>query len=224
MCGRYIFAEEPKNLCKRFNIKEALSGARLEIEPMYNIAPGFLVPVIIKNSPNTLEIMKWGLIPHWAKDPKIGNRLINARAETVAQKPSFRESFKVRRCLVPATGFYEWKKTGNDRAPYLIQMKTNEVFSFAGIYDVWKDVEGKEFKTFSIITTQANKPVKPIHHRMPVILEAKDEESWLDKKTTPDNLQKLLMPYPEGKLEAYTVSIKVNNPRNQGKELVNKAC
>lgn len=223
MCGRYLLTEEPKRLYKRFGVKEGSKDSRLKIEPMYNISPGFLVPVITKNSPNTLCIMKWGLIPHRAKDPKIGNRLINARAETVAQKPGFKVSFRTKRCLIPATGFYEWKKTVNDVVPYLIQMKTHKVFSFAGIYDVWKDVEGKEFKTFAIITTQANKLIEPIHLRMPVIFETKTEKIWLDDESQPNKLQDLLKPFPNNKLEAYPVSIKVSNPRNQGKELVNKA-
>ncbi len=221
MCGRYIFTEEPRKLYKRYDI-EASKKIQLEIKTMYNIAPGFLVPVITGNSPNAIEIMKWGLIPHWAKDPKIGYKLINARAETVAQKPGFRASFRNKRCLVPATGFYEWQPTKAGKVPHLIQMKSREIFSFAGIFDVWKDVEGKEFKTFSIITTSPNELMQPIHNRMPVILKKKQEELWLEKEAPEESLIKLLKPFPENKMEAFIVSTRVNSPRNQDKELIQK--
>lgn len=221
MCGRYIFTEEPRKLYRRYDVG-ASKKIQLETQAMYNIAPGSLVPVVTRNSLNTIEIMKWGLIPHWAKDPKIGYKLINARAETVAQKPSYRSSFKNKRCLVPATGFYEWQQTKEGKVPHLIQMKNHEIFSFAGIYDVWKDIESKEFKTFSIITTAPNELMEPIHNRMPVILDKKEENLWLEKETQEEDLIKALNPFPGTKMEAFIVSSKVNSPRNQGKELIQK--
>lgn len=222
MCGRYIFAEEAVKLYERYGVKKGSKNKQLHLEAKYNIAPGSLVPVITRESPNLIKIMRWGLIPHWAKDPKIGYKLINARAESIDTKPSFRSSFKHKRCLIPATGFYEWKKTSHEKLPYLIQFKTRGIFSFAGIYDIWKDVEGVGFETFTIITTKPNKLVEPMHNRMPVILEKKYEDSWLDEKTDINKLLDMLKPYPGQELEAYKVSTKVNSPKNQGKELISK--
>lgn len=223
MCGRYLFAKKPKEIYKRYNIPKQ---EQLGTNPMYNIYPGARVPVITRNSPNKVEIMKWGLIPSWSKDPKIGNKLINARGETVHQKPSFRISFKNKRCLIPATGFYEWgtikDENSSSKIPYLIQLKTRSIFSFAGIYDIWKDAEGKEFKTFSIITTSANKLMEPIHHRMPVILEKENEDTWLDSSSQPEKLLKLLVPFANKGLEYFTVSSKVNSPKNQDKDVITK--
>jgi len=223
MCGRYIFAQESKVLYKRYDVPIDLVSEHVAAGPMYNISPGSLVSVITKNSPNSIEIMKWGFIPHWARDPRIGSRLINARAETLAQKSSFKHSFEERRCLVPATGFYEWMQEGNDKVPYLIQLRDKDIFSFAGLYDIWQDVEGKQFKTFCIITTEANKLMRSIHLRMPAILSRNEEKTWLNPQNSPDKLQKLLKPYEHSRMEAYPVSNKVNNPRNQGEELIKKA-
>lgn len=222
MCGRYLLAEKPERIYKRYNISKENIAKQLKLDPMYNIAPGAITPVITRNSPNKLELMKWGLIPHWAKDPKIGYKMINARAETIADKPSFRGPFKKHRCLVPASGFYEWKKLENEKTkiPYLIKNKSDELLSFAGLYDVWRDAENKEFKTFTIITTAPNELMSPIHNRMPVLLEKEEEKAWLDSETIPEDLLKLLDPYPSALLEAYTVSQDVNNPRNQGVELL----
>ncbi|MCK4287790.1 MAG: SOS response-associated peptidase, partial [Bacteroidales bacterium] len=148
-----------------------------------------------------LSFFRWGLIPFWAKDLSIGNRLINARAETVTQKPSFKNSFQQKRCLVLSDGFYEWKK-GKDKIPYRVFLKNNALFSMAGIWDTWKDAEGKPIHSFAIITTSPNELMKNIHQRMPVILNINDEKNWLENNNT-DELSKLLKPYPSDEMTAY---------------------
>lgn len=164
--------------------------------------------------------MRWGLIPFWAKDPKIGYKMINARAETVNEKPSFKHSLKNKRCIVPASGFYEWLKSEKQKIPFYIKPKDQEYFSFAGLYDVWKDAEGKEIKSYTIITTTPNIKMAKIHDRMPVILKVADEDKWLDQNTDIDELLKLLKPYPDSEMEIYSVSDLVNSPRNDNKDLI----
>jgi putative SOS response-associated peptidase YedK len=165
--------------------------------------------------------MKWGLIPFWAKDPRIGNRLINARAETIAEKPSFKSALKANRCLVPASGFYEWKEIGGRKMPFLFQLKDISLFSFAGLYDVWKDEQKNEIKTFTIITTNANSFMAPIHDRMPVILTPENENIWLDNAINDvPQLLPLLKPYPDETMEMYPVSPAVNNPKTDSPELI----
>src|SRR5512138_124256 len=147
--------------------------------PRFNIAPTQDVPIIIRRSPNQLVMMRWGLIPFWAKDEKIGSKLINARAESVAERPAFRTSMKDKRCLVPTTGFYEWKDTAKGKQPYLAKRKDETLFAMAGLYDRWKDHSGNEVLSFTIITTAANDLMAEIHDRMPVVLSRGDEELWL---------------------------------------------
>ena len=164
--------------------------------------------------------MRWGLVPFWATDPKIGNRMINARSESAAVKPSFREPFKSKRCLVPSTGFYEWQKTNGNKTPHFIHLKSNELFSFAGLYDVWKDPEGKSMKTFTILTTVPNNLLKNIHDRMPVVLEREEEEEWLDPEMGEKDLFiKVLDPFPVAKMFEHVVSQEVNSPQNDGENL-----
>lgn len=217
MCGRFSmhYAEDLKD-------RYRLSDLPLEIKNRYNITPGQDVLVITKNSPNRASFMRWGLIPYWAKDPAIGFRMINARAETIAVKPSFKRSLLHQRCLVPASGFYEWKKTEDKKKiPYNIKLKKLKLFSMAGLYDVWKDVQGKELTTFTIITVDANKLLMPIHSRMPAILSKNEESVWLDKSVKNENiLEKLLKPFDAEKMEVYPVSKKVNSPQNENKDLI----
>lgn len=227
MCGRYILSQEPHKIYGRYHLTKKASN-QIKLGPLYNISPGMLVPIIVPAEPAgeekswQLEIMKWGLVPYWAKDPKIGYRLINTRAETINQKPSFKKSFKSKRCLIPSDGFYEWKKVNDEKVPYLIKLKSSEIFSLAGIFDIWYDAENKPFKTFSIITTKANSLVEEIHGRMPVILDRKAEKGWLDRDSSTRNLLELLRPYNPQKMATYTVSQKVNSPQNQGAELIEK--
>ncbi|OGM08174.1 hypothetical protein A2159_01690, partial [Candidatus Woesebacteria bacterium RBG_13_34_9] len=193
MCGRYTLANTA-NFKKRFGIIDKIP----KFNESYNISPSTINPVIVRNSPNRVVLMKWGLVPFWAKDPKIGFRMINARAEDISIKPSFRKPIRVQRCLVPSAGFYEWKKLTledrSERVPFYIKMKQNDIFSFAGIYDIWKDVSGHEMKTYAIITTSANSQMSEIHDRMPVILRKEDEDTYLTKEVFLEDILKLLKP------------------------------
>jgi putative SOS response-associated peptidase YedK len=206
MCGRYGFVPG-KNFDERFQVEHQQET----LLPSYNVAPGATMPVVVRNSPNRVELMKWGLIPFWAKDPKNSYKTINARAETVATSPVFREALKRRRCLVPASGFYEWQQTERGKLPYFIHLKDIELFAFAGLYDVWQDAEGNELRTYTIITTTPNELVQPIHNRMPVILHPDDEAMWIDPKMNDTAaLRALLQPFPNALMEAYPVSRAVN--------------
>ncbi len=219
MCGRYVIYDEEKAL-ERFDAD--LSIKKVDLAPHYNAAPSQQLPTILRNSPNHMEFMRWGLIPAWAKDPSIGYKMINARAETVATKPSFRHAFKSQRCIIPANGFYEWKQSddGKTKIPYYIRRKDHMLFGFAGLWESWNDAEGKEIRSFTIITTTPNKVMEKIHDRMPVILEEKDETTWLDPKNENiQELQSILVPY-ESQLEAIRVSTLVNSPKNQGEVLI----
>src|SRR3990167_1270376 len=175
MCGRYGF-QDPDKIRDYYDIQ----GDLKDLKPRYNAAPAQQLPVILRNAKLHAKIMRWGLIPFWAKDMSIGYKMINARAEGVESKPSYRKPFKSLRCLVPASFFFEWDKVGDNRTPFLIKLKNQDVFSFAGLYDIWKDAENKEFKSFTIITTQPNAKVAKVHDRMPVILTKDEESKWLD--------------------------------------------
>jgi putative SOS response-associated peptidase YedK len=167
--------------------------------------------------------MKWGLVPFWSKEPKVKFSTINARAETIATSPVFREAFKKHRCLVPARGFYEWQKQEDGtKQPYFIHLKSREQFSFAGIWDVWKDAEGKEFKSYAIITTTPNKMMSEIHTRMPVILAKDDEDVWTEADTPIEVLEKLLTSYPNDEMTSYRISTLVNSPANDSPEVLKK--
>ena len=223
MCGRFSLTDIG-SIFSRFGVIIS-KDINKKITPHYNIAPTQKIPVIYKdkNQENRIEFMRWGLVPYWAKDPKIGHKMINARAETLTQKPSFKHLIKSKRCLVPSSGFYEWEKIDKRKVPYYIGIKNSKIFSFAGLYDNWKDSVGSELKTFTIITTNSNNTLKPIHNRMPVILEREFEEDWLDVKTHDfDSLKQMLKPYPDDKMIAYAVSYEVNNPSNDNPELIRK--
>jgi len=216
MCGRFAITHIA-GFWSRFAVIDYLAA----FGPRFNIAPSQLVPIIVSGSSNKAIMMKWGLVPFWAKDPKIGNKMINARAETVSTKPAFRTSFKRKRCLVPATGFYEWKRTKAGKIPHYIHMKDDSYFAFAGLYDRWKDPEGNDLYTFTIITTEANTMMAKIHNRMPVILRTSDEDLWLSKEPLSDaDSRRLLVPYSSSALEAYEVSKEVNSPVNDSEELI----
>ncbi len=207
MCGRFSFSKpERQLLLNRFGLKKI----EIELNPRYNIAPSQKVPVIFNSSPDTLSEAQWGLIPFWAKDEKIGYKMINARAETVADKPAYRDPFRKKRCLIIADSFYEWNKKGGRKTPYRIMRKDSGFFAFAGIYDQWKDIT-----TCSIITTEPNELLKKIHIRMPVILNKEDEGRWLEK---PD--KGLLKPYPAEGMKMYEISSLVNKPENDSEEIM----
>lgn len=214
MCGRYTL-EVTDRLAKRFN----LASVGQNIKSSYNIAPGQNLPTITSNGQVKLKIMNWGLVPFWSKDGKPA--VINARAETINKKPMFKKLFKSKRCLVPASGFYEWKKTKQANNPYFISLKDNKYFAFAGLYDDWISPAGETKTTYTIITTVPNNKIKLIHHRMPVILFRDDEDKWLFDQDS-DQLLSLLVPFPDSKMQIYPVSTRVNNPLNNDKKLLEK--
>ena len=212
MCGRFTFSEF-EGIEERFQIEPQ------NLKPNYNVAPSQDVPVILNNGSNQLALLMWGLIPFWAKDPSIGNKLINARAETIDEKPSFKHSLQRKRCLVVADGFYEWKKEGSTKRPHRITLKSNELFGFAGLWDTWKSPTGDIINSCSIITTTPNDLMAPIHNRMPVILSRDSELVWLDQNIVDSHILKnLLVPYPADLMIAYEVSTLVNSPKNNGPE------
>jgi putative SOS response-associated peptidase YedK len=216
MCGRFALA-----YVRAFHTRFEVIDHAARVEPRFNIAPTQTVPVVVRESTNKVVEMRWGLVPFWAKDPKIGNKMINARAESVATKPAFRTSLKRRRCLVPATGFYEWRLSGKTKQPYYIQTKDGQMFAFAGIYDNWRGPDGGALQSFAIVTTKANAFMSKIHDRMPVILRREHEALWLsDGQLSEDDLGEVLKPYPSGEMRAHTVSTDVNNPRNDSEDLI----
>ncbi len=221
MCGRFSNNAKPKQIETEFKIGKV--NPKL-FTPRYNIAPTQNIAVVLEQSGERIvENLRWGLIPSWAKDESIGNKLINARAETLAEKPSFKNAFRSHRCIIPASGFYEWQKKGTGaKQPYYFHLKGKEVFGFAGLYEQWLDREtGEQIQTCAIITTEANRVLEPVHDRMPVILKPKDYEQWLDEKENDtDKLQKLLAPYPSAEMESYQVSKSVNSPSNNSPELL----
>ena len=190
-------------------------------EQRYNIAPTQQVLTVVGGERRRGGFMRWGLIPWWAKNPSIGNRMINARAETVTTKSPFRDALRRRRCLVLADGFYEWQRTGGARRPMRIVMRSGEPFAFAGLWSVWRDSDGNRIPSCTIITTEANDLLRPIHDRMPVILPRDLEEFWLDAGVEDSGaLGSVLAPYPGGAMEVYEVSTLVNSPANDGPEII----
>lgn len=215
MCGRFQLSVKGKHISERFNV-EVFDE---KYSPSYNCAPSQNLAVISNKKPNELSFFKWGLIPFWAKDPKIGNKLINARAESLSEKASFKSAFSKRRCLIPANGFYEWKRDGKRKTPYRIFVKSEELFAMAGLWEKWKDAEDKPINSFTIITTEPNSLMKNIHNRMPVILNKTDEQAWLHE-TNADYLKTLLNKYSAEDMAAYTISDKVNSPANNSPDLI----
>ncbi|KUO78275.1 MAG: hypothetical protein APF81_25340 [Desulfosporosinus sp. BRH_c37] len=215
MCGRYLFAEP--NI-ERFG----LGQLEFEFGPRYNISPSQAVPVVIhQDGCNRLLMLRWGLIPYWAKDMSIGNKLINARAETLEEKPSFRNSLAQKRCLVLADGFYEWKSEGRVKKPYRITLQDGGTFAFAGLWDSWMSPIGQRINSCTIITTTPNKLIESIHNRMPVILPQDMESVWLDQNVTwSSEVHSLLTPFPAERMVAYEVSKLVNSSRNDFPECI----
>ncbi|MFD1706907.1 SOS response-associated peptidase [Siminovitchia sediminis] len=220
MCGRYSLFTDRNEWMDRFHL---INGEELEWMKRYNIAPSQQVLAVVKSDAgNKAGFLKWGLVPCWANDPKIGYKMINARSETADQKPSFKKLLKRRRCLIPADGFYEWKrKERNSKQPYRFQLKTKEPFAFAGLWDRWE--HGDEIiQSCTILTTGANSLVKDVHDRMPVILTPEAEQVWLDRSVEDSSVLKdLLKPYETEKMEAFPVSPLVNSPKNDTIEILN---
>ncbi len=218
MCGRYSLSKSKIELEERFQAE--MLGS---FQPRYNIAPTQLVPVITSDSPKGFSFFYWGITPDFAKNKPVSQKFINAKAETVNQKASFKSSFKSRRCLIPADGFYEWKKVGKKtKIPYRFTIDSGEPFAFAGIWEEYENESGESKHTFLILTTEPNSLVKDIHDRMPVILNRKDEKTWLDKYSTESTLLSLLKTYPTESMLSYTVSQQVNQIKNDDPSLIKK--
>jgi putative SOS response-associated peptidase YedK len=210
MCGRYTLHHSVDEIARRFGV------VNIDVDPgpRFNIAPTQKVPVVTGSDERSLRLFGWGLVPFWAKDPSIGNRMINARAETIAEKPAYKHAFARRRCLVPADGFYEWMRTGSSRTPMYIRFKDDRLFALAGIWEHWAPAEGEELHTVSIVTVEPNALLAPIHNRMPAILSPDVEGDWLaHANQSPTEMLDLLRPYPDDEeMEAYPVSRAVNSP------------
>lgn len=219
MCGRFALYSPPSTLARRFET-DTVPG----MEARYNIAPSQSVFIVRdEGDKRRFALAHWGLIPFWAKDAKIGYSMINARAETVAEKPAFRTAFKQRRCLIPADGFYEWQvlQASKTKQPWFISLKNRDPMAFAGLWERWKSPEGREVESCSIIVTSANDLMQPIHERMPVILAPEDWGTWLAPHVTDSKtLQNLLQPYPGEEMAAWPVSTKVNSPKNDSEECI----
>jgi putative SOS response-associated peptidase YedK len=216
MCGRYslICIDE---MGARFRVTDPSIGFRSR----FNIAPGSTMPVIVRRDQNEAVMMAWGLVPHWVKDPKAARHIINARAETLVERPSFRGLLKNRRCLVPASGFYEWRKDGAKKTPFYLRVRDRPVVAFAGLYDVWQHPPQQEIATYTIITTGANDLVAPLHDRMPVILSPEQEDRWVSHEPLgAGELAAILAPYPPEMMEGFPVSPLVNNPAVDDERLV----
>ena len=212
MCGRFTLTTDPEILEQAFGI-QSVPG---DMPTRFNIAPTQPVAVVVnRDGVREFDAFRWGLIPAWAKDMKIGNRMINARGETVAEKPSFKRPLKSRRCLVLADGFYEWQKTPDGKVPTYIHLEDHQPFAFAGLWDRWESAEGDEVLSCTIITTEPNEVMAPIHNRMPVILPPDAIDVWLDPaQQSPDTLVPLLKPFPPESMQTYAVSRLVNSPAN----------
>jgi len=211
MCGRFTLFEADKILSKEFGV-----SAIPPLFPRYNIAPSQPVAVVRANpagSGREIALLRWGLIPSWSKDPAIGNRLINARTETAREKPSFRNAFRRHRCLIPANGFYEWKRQERGKQPYFVRMRDGHLFAFAGMWDRWEGPDKGVIESCTILTTGANAVVSPIHDRMPVILPPTEYARWLDPELPDaDSVAKILVPFQSDEMFALPVSPRVNSP------------
>jgi putative SOS response-associated peptidase YedK len=220
MCGRFARIYFRGKLKEKYKLKK---GELLvdRLEDRYNIAPQQPIATVrAAEGENELVMLKWGLIPSWSKDAKIAYQLTNARGETVADKPSFRSAFKARRCIIPASGFFEWKREGKQKQPFYIHSRDDGIFSFAGLWETWQDPEGEVIETCAVITTGANELMRTIHDRMPVILDWQAESVWLDAKAPVEDLRSLLVPFVSEKMDAYPVDPYVNDARNQGPKCI----
>lgn len=217
MCGRFTLRTPVPDIAEAFGL-----GDLPPLTPRYNIAPTQPVAAVRRTADGRRELvlLRWGLIPAWADDPAIGNRMINARGESVATKPAFRQAFQRRRCLIVTDGFYEWQKTGTKKQPYYVHRRDDRPFAFAGLWEHWSR-EAAAIQSCTIITTAPNAVMQPIHDRMPVILAPDDYERWLDPRPLGDApWAALLRPYPAEALEAYPVSTSVNSPQHDAPECV----
>ncbi|MGF1669342.1 MAG: SOS response-associated peptidase [Balneolaceae bacterium] len=220
MCGRYVLKSTIQELKDTYS---AIQQREFQYQPLYNVAPTLDMPIVFDSDEGgrVIDLYRWGLVPFWAKEIKVGYSMINARAETLASKKTFTRLFKRKRCIVPANGFYEWKKTPDGKIPHYITLRDKGIISFAGLYEHWKSSDGEQVDSFTIITTEANEIIKPLHDRMPAILILQEVDEWLNPENqNSKSLQELLRPYPDDDINYRSVSTKINNPRNQGSELI----
>ncbi len=217
MCGRFVLNADGTTIQAHFSL-----STTPEVQARYNIAPTQPIAVISNDAPQELTHYRWGLIPSWAKDPAIGSKMINARSETLDVKPSFKTAFKRRRCLIPATGFYEWPQMqSGGKQPHYIHLQDHALFAFAGLWEHWQSPEGDEIRTCTIITTEPNDVLATLHHRMAVILPPEHYEQWLSaEELPPAALMPLLQPYPSEPMRVYPVDTLVNNVRNDSPALI----
>jgi putative SOS response-associated peptidase YedK len=216
MCGRYTLTVDIKTIAEKFGVP-----ATLETSPRYNIAPTQEVVTVMRNGTSHLALLRWGLIPSWAKDESIGSKMINARAESLAEKPSFKGLLRSKRCLIVADGFYEWKQENGYKTPMYITLKNGDPFAFAGLWDQWKSPDGEQVRSCTIITTEPNEVLAPIHNRMPAILLPGAYEDWLNPDMRDEQaLSHWLAPYPAEEMAARAVSRQVNDPKREGPELI----
>ncbi|GMU50842.1 MAG: DUF159 family protein [Candidatus Desulfobacillus denitrificans] len=217
MCGRFALKAPPADIARQFGV-----DAVPELAPRYNIAPTQDILIIRTDAQARLEAVqvKWGLLPSWAKDISMAAKLANARGETVAEKPAFRSAFRRMRCLIPADGFYEWEATPSGKQPWFLRLKSQAPLAFAGLWEHWQGPDGAPLETATIITTGANELVRPVHDRMPVILQPADYAAWLGAQMKAEVLKALLKPLPEDLMERYRVSRRMSNARNEGADCV----
>lgn len=219
MCGRFTLTASQSEIATAFALADVPP-----LEPRYNIAPTQAIATVMQTAPQAERVfrwLRWGLIPSWAKDPSIGNRLINARAETVHEKPSFRSAFRQRRCLIMADGFYEWQRQPKGKQPSYFRLTEQQPFAFAGLWEQWQPEGAEAITSCTLLTTVANDCLRPVHDRMPVILNPQDYETWLDPTLhDPDRLQSLLHPYPATAMEAFAVSSAVNRPSHDAPDCI----
>jgi putative SOS response-associated peptidase YedK len=218
MCGRFVISIEADEFQEELDLGPMPS----DWKPRFNVAPSQPVAVVVDSDRREVQWMRWGLIPSWAKDTTIGDKLINARSETAVEKPSFRSAFVHRRCLILATGFYEWRRSGlkgSSPQPFLFHLMNQRGFAFAGLWEIWKGVDNKAVNSCTILTCAANAAVLPVHDRMPVILDKENCWKWLEERTVAD-LRPLLVPYPSEKMEIYPVSRVVNSPSHDSQDCI----
>ncbi|URD48778.1 SOS response-associated peptidase [Chroococcidiopsis sp. CCNUC1] len=217
MCGRFTLSQPAEAIASTFQL-----SLIPELAPRYNIAPTQPVPTILSDGDRRrFQMLRWGLIPSWAKDASMGAKMINARAETVAEKPAFRSAFRRRRCLVVADGFYEWQSQKGKKQPFYFRLQDGQPFAFAGLWETWQAPDGEKIDSCTLLTTTANSLLRSVHDRMPVILKPEDYNQWLDPQIQePDELQPLLQPYSSEAMVSYPVSTKVNKPTNDSLECI----
>lgn len=219
MCGRYVLKATLEELERKYG---AVPEGTFTLNARYNVAPSAMMPVVLLNEgKRVIDLYRWGLIPFWAESINTGYSMINARSETLANKKSFRKPFRSQRCVVPASGFYEWKNTSSGKIPYYITQKKASLMNLAGLYETWKSDSGETVNSYTIVTTPANKPIQNLHDRMPAMLADAELDIWLNHEHQSDDmLHDLLQPWPDNDITYYRVDTRVNNARNTGEDLI----